>query len=125
MRDKLLVLSLVLLACTGCATKGYVNQQLDPLACRVDQIEAKQAALETRVSQVEARLAALETQVSALPQTLDLNPADKAMVSDALRSATESAQRAESAATSAQGSASAAEMAAQRAAKAFELGQKK
>jgi outer membrane murein-binding lipoprotein Lpp len=117
---------------SGCATKGYVKQQLNPVSCRVDVIESKQttleqkaASLESRLNQLEPRVTALEGQVNALPKTMELTPADRALLSDAERRATESAQRAETAARTAESSATAADASAKKAAKSFELGQKK
>jgi len=120
-----LALVSILLLTSGCATQGYVKQQTDPLACRLDILESKGTTLESRLSALETKASDLESRLSALPTTLELTPADRALVSDAARTATESAQRAENAATSAAASASAADHSAQRAAKAFELGQKK
>ncbi|HJV36541.1 hypothetical protein [Geomonas sp.] len=54
----------------------------------------------------------------ANPKNVELNPADRTMISDAERRAADAAQRAEAAAKS-------AETAAAKAAKVFELGQKK
>jgi len=95
----------VLVVSSGCATKGYVQNQVDPVACKVD-------VLETKTTSLESRLSALESQVS------EAQLANKAMLDEATTKATESAQRAEAAAT-------AADLAAQRTEKMFELGQKK
>jgi peptidoglycan hydrolase CwlO-like protein len=111
----------ILLLCSGCASQGYVKQQTDQLACSIEILESKAATLESRVQVLESRANTLEAQVSALPQTLELAPADR----ETLRTALDSAQRADASAASAAASATAAEQSAQRAAKAFELGQKK
>ncbi|WP_236015296.1 hypothetical protein [Geomonas anaerohicana] len=112
MKLSLLSVSVVAFMLSGCVTKGYVSKQLDPISCRVDILETKNASLDQRVISLESRLATLESQVS------QAQLANKAMLDDATARATDSAQRAEAAAAS-------ATQAADRAEKIFELGQKK
>lgn len=102
----------ILLLSTGCATKGFVQKQLDPISCRVDVLENRNASLQTKADSLEARIGALESQVS------QAQLANKAMLDEATATASASAQRAEAAAA-------AAEQAAQRTQKIFELNQKK
>ena len=116
-RLALLWLFIPLLA-SGCATEDYVQRQLNPLACRIDIIEAKTTDMERRLNLLETRVSTLETRVEALPTSIELNPADRALLTDAVT-------RAEAAANNAQNAAAAAEQASQRATRAFELGQKK
>ncbi len=97
---------------TGCATKGFVQKQLDPISCRVDVLENRNASLQTKTDSLEARVAVLESQVK------EAQLANKAMLDEATASASASAQRAEAAAA-------AAEQSAQRTQKIFELNQKK
>lgn len=106
------LLAVLLLLVAGCASKGYVGRQIDPVACKVDVLEKKAASLNERADSQEARLAALESQVS------QAQLANKAMLDEAAARAADNAQRAEAAAAS-------AAQAAERAEKAFELGQKK
>lgn len=105
------VLALVFFS-PGCASKGYVQKQIDPIACKADVLESKSASLEGKATSLEARISSLENQVN------QAQLADKAMLDDATARAAQSAQRAETAAA-------AADVSAQRAEKAFELGQKK
>lgn len=107
-----LVLISILLVSSGCVTRGYVQKQIDPLACKADVLETESAALEEKTNLLEARLATLESQVS------QAQLADKAMLDEAVARAMDSAQRAEAAAA-------AADASAQRAEKMFELNQKK
>jgi hypothetical protein len=102
----------LLLLGAGCASKGYVNRQIDPVACKVDVLERKAASVEERANSIEGRLATIESQVN------QAQLANKAMLDEATARAADSAQRAEAAAAS-------AAQAAERAEKAFELGQKK
>lgn len=97
---------------TGCASKGFVQKQLDPISCRVDVLENRNASLQTKADSLEARVATLENLVS------QAQLANKAMLDEATATASASAQRAEAAAV-------AADQAAQRAQKIFELSQKK
>ncbi|WP_224985101.1 hypothetical protein [Geomonas agri] len=100
------------LSVSGCVTKGYVSKQVDPISCRVDVLETKNASLNQRINAFESRVATLESQVS------QAQLANKAMLDDATARAADSAQRAEAAAA-------AATQAAARTEKLFELGQKK
>lgn len=102
----------VLLLSTGCASKNFVQKQIDPISCRVDVLENRNASLQSKADSLETRVAALETQVS------QAQLATKAMLDEATATASASAQRAEAAAA-------AAELAAQRTLKIFELNQKK
>ncbi len=102
----------VLLISSGCATKGYVQKQLDPVACKVDVLEIKSVSQEEKTNSLEARVAALEDQIN------QAQLANKAMLDEATTRALEGAQRAETAAA-------AAELSAQKTEKMFELGQKK
>lgn len=102
----------ILLVSSGCVTRGYVQKQIDPVACKADVLVTKSAALEERANALEGRLVILESQVS------EAQLANKAMLDEATARAMDSAQRAEAAAA-------AADAAAQRAEKAFELNQKK
>lgn len=112
MRLPILLVAVLLLCSTGCASKGYVDRQLDPISCKLDIMEKKAAALEERASTLEGRVITLETQAS------EAQLANKAMLDTATAKATDSAQRAEAAAASAAQS-------ADRAEKLFELGQRK
>lgn len=103
---------LLLLLVAGCASKGYVNRQIDPVACKVDVLERKAASVDERANALETRLTTLESEIG------QAQLANKAMLDEATARASDSAQRAEAAAASATQS-------AERAEKAFELGQKK
>ena len=102
----------LLLVSSGCATRGYVQNQIDPVTCKVDIVVTKTTSLEERANTLESRVGALENLVN------QAQLANKAMLDDATAKAMESAQRAEASAT-------AAGLAAQRTEKMFELGQKK
>lgn len=107
----------VLLA--GCASKGYVERRIDPVACKVDVIESKIGAVETKSASDEQRINALENRLATIEgQIRQAQLANKAMLDEATAKAADSAQRAESAAT-------VAAQSADRAQKIFELGQKK
>ena len=97
---------------TGCANKGYVDRQIDPLACRVEVLEKKTAGFDERMGGIESRLATLQDQVN------QAQLANKAMLDKATADAAASAQKAEASANS-------AAQAAEKAQKLFELGQKK
>lgn len=105
------VISILLLS-TGCASKSFVQKQFDPISCRVDVLENRNASLQSKADSLEARVAALENQVS------QAQLANKAMLEEVTATASASAQRAEAAAA-------AAEQAAHRTQKIFELNQKK
>ena len=102
----------VLLVSSGCASKSYVQKQIDPVSCKVDVLETKTASLEERANSLESRLSTLESQVN------QAQLANKAMLDEATAKAAGSAQRAEAAAA-------AADLSAQKTQKMFELGQKK
>lgn len=102
----------VVLMSSGCATRAYVQKQIDPVACKADVLVTKSAALEEKANSLEARIAILEEQVT------QAQLANKTMLDEATARAADSAQRAETAAA-------AADASAQRAEKIFELNQKK
>ncbi|HEX9024506.1 MAG TPA: hypothetical protein VF799_11780 [Geobacteraceae bacterium] len=106
-----LVMSLALLIASGCATEGYVKDQLDPLCKRVSDLEAKVAGIESRLNQ--------------MPTSAGMSEADKAALQKADESAKESAAKAEDAAKRAEAAAKEAELAAKKGAKLLELEQKK
>ncbi len=88
----------------GCATEGYVKQQVDPLADRVTALEKAQASTNSKLDAQQAQIAALKQ-----------NAAD----------ATAASARADQAAKEAAAAAERAEAAAQKSTKAFELSQVK
>ncbi len=104
-------LSVVLLTAAGCATEGYVKDQLDPL-CK-------------RVSDLETRVAGIESKLNQMPTSGGMSAADKATLEKSDEAAKESAARAEAAANRAEAAAKEAEQAAKKGAKLLELEQKK
>ena len=109
------VAALSLLAASGCATKGYVKSETDPLADRLGRLEGKVNALEAR--------------------PVGMTGSERATMQDALdtaRKALDTANRAESEAKDAQAAAQRAEQstaeaekAAKKTEKIFKLEQKK
>lgn len=51
---------------SGCATKGYVTTQTDPLLERLGQLEQKMTALDARVPSLDSRVTILDSRVPAL-----------------------------------------------------------
>lgn len=124
--------SLSLMLTAGCATEGYVREQVAPLADRLGKLEARVGALETKVD----GLAKDMPDVQAAKK--EINDA-KAQVEQAVKAAQGAEQNAMAAASRAEAAANRAEDAAKRAeaaemkgatsakkaTKAFELQQKK
>lgn len=108
---KLLSVAFLIVA-SGCATRGFVHQQVDPVTCRVEVLETMSASQEQKAEALAARIAVLEAQVN------EAQLATKAMLDEAAAKAVESALRAETAAN-------AADLAAEKTEKLFELLQKK
>ena len=50
----LLVFMGLLLFSFGCATKEYVKEQVDPLADRINKLEAKITAIESKIGRLKA-----------------------------------------------------------------------
>ena len=109
-RAMYLGLSIVLLTASGCATEGYVKEQVD-MVCK-------------RVSDLEAKVNGLEDRMNKMPTTLPMNEQDKAMLDKALQDAKASAANADAAAGKADAAASRAEAAAGRAEQAAKKGSK-
>ncbi len=107
----LLGLSTAFLITAGCATEGYVKEQIDPLNKRVSDLEGKVAGIESRLDK--------------MPTSAGLSAADKAMLQKADESAKENAAKADAAANRAEAAAKEAESAAKKGAKLLELEQKK
>lgn len=118
---KRMVVLLVVMALTGlsgCATKKYVDSQVNPLAERVGKLEA--AAQTSSMGDAEQAIAIKQADAKA---QLALDTANKA-TGDA-RSALQDAQKAAAAAASADQAAKEAALAAKKSEKIFELQQKK
>jgi len=60
----LLAFSLLFVFTTGCATKEYVKQQIDPLVDRISKLEARVSAVESRVSDLEKKVGAMSSDIA-------------------------------------------------------------
>lgn len=109
--NRMLGFAVLALLAAGCATNSAVKEKIDPLSERLTAVEQKNAALESKVSELNRRL---DAQVGDM-QTAQKNLADS----------TTASQKAQQAAADAQAAAARAETAADKAAKAFELKQRK
>jgi hypothetical protein len=130
---------MAVLGLTGCATKGYVVSQTDPLTERLSNLENRVKSLEATVA-LPARLSdsdsaalkqagdnarqALDTANRASAEAAGAN-ANASKVSDAAARSEGAAARSESAAVRAEESAKSAQQAEQKSEKIFRLHQKK
>lgn len=135
----LLGLGFIMLGSTGCATKGYVREQVDPLAQRLDKIETCVRSMNQRLGDMEKKPAATTADLDAVRRDLadTRNQLQQAGVGQQGAGQPGAGQqtpaaRAEAAATRAEAAAGRAEAAADKANKsaekstrAFELGQRK
>jgi chromosome segregation ATPase len=103
-------IGLALLA-SACATNSSVKRQVDPLGERISKLEQQQADLQAQQTTTAGKLADLSSAVQALRSDLATTNA--------------AAQNAQQAAAEARAATARAETAAKKAAKAFELQQKK
>ena len=103
---------------SGCATKGYVVTQTDPITERLNKLEQKMSTLDARIPTLDSRVTVLDSRVPALESkvmTMDtrmmameeklasgqLSPADQAAIREArdmARSAMDKANSVEAAA---------------------------
>jgi hypothetical protein len=110
-RDKLMrklavvVVSAAVALATGCATKGHVRSQVDPLS--------------ERIGGIEARLDAIDSKLAELSREAELAKGDRAAIEEAKRMAQEAKAEAARAGEDSGGSLPAAER-AEQAAKAAE-----
>lgn len=107
----MMLLSFLVSFSYGCASKGYVKEQTDSLAGRIDKLEAGNAQLNDRVNKLDAVKA----------------DAEKAKIdaAAALQTAKDCASKSDADAQKAEAAAKRAEVAAKKAEKAFELHQRK
>lgn len=104
----MMLLSFLVSFSYGCASKGYVKEQTDPLADRINKLETSNIQLIDRINKVEAG-----------------NAASKADAAEALKTAKDCASKSDADAQRAEAAAKRAEAAAKKAEKAFELHQRK
>jgi Skp family chaperone for outer membrane proteins len=109
--NRMLGIAVLALLGAGCATNSSVKGRIDPLAERVTAVEQKNSAMESSLADLNRKL---DTQAGDL-QTSQRNLAEMSAA----------AQKAQQAAADAQAAATRAETAADKAAKAFELRQRK
>ena len=133
-RAWLLGLGLIMLGSAGCSTKGYVREQVDPLARRIDKMEACVRSLNQRLGDIEKKPAATSADLDAVRRDLadTRNQLQQAGIGQTGAGQQSPAARAEAAATKAEAAATRAETAADKAnrsadksTRAFELGQRK
>lgn len=126
------VFGIVVLTLTGCATKGFVRSEVDPVMDRLSKLEAQVNSLSSKVGQTggstEADRAAIQLATDKAQQALDT--ANK--LAGQMKQSEEGFQRAEAAASRAETAAKEAEDAAKEAKKVegksekiFKLEQKK
>jgi len=104
----MILLSFALIISYGCASKGYVKQQTDPLVDRINKLEASAGQQGDRITKVEAS-----------------SSASQADAAEALRTARDCQTKGDIAADKAEAAARRSEAAARKAEKAFELHQRK
>src|SRR5574342_797109 len=124
----LVIASVVLLFATGCATKGDVKSQVDPLSDRIGRVEARLNAIEAKPNQPMKPAELSESDRAALEEAKTMATKATALANKAESEATRAggnADRAEAAAKKAEDAASAAEKSAAKAEKIFRLEQKK
>ncbi|WP_328753808.1 alanine-zipper protein [Geomesophilobacter sediminis] len=110
------------LAGSGCATRNYVKEQIDPLADRIGRLESRVKELDERLDVLEKRPVVTIEDLETLKDRVN---AIGAQAQEALGTSQAAGARAEGAAQRAEAAAGRAETAADRAARAFELEQKK
>ncbi len=122
----------VALLAAGCATTSSVKQQVDPLAERIAALEKQNAELRARLAEVTAKAQALaetDAKEQATQVATDDKVASVAKDVEALRNELAAtgavAKDAQAAAAEARAATARAEIAASKAAKSFELQQKK
>lgn len=136
MRMKMSMMLVGLALVSGCATKGYVATQTDPMTERLNQLEQKMTTLDARVPALDSRVTVLDSRVPAMESKLtnldsrmmamenkpapraELSPEDQAAIREARdmsRAALDKANSAEAA----------AQNAIQRSDRMFNLQQKK
>ncbi len=131
-RAGFVLMTAVITALSGCATKGYVNTRTDPLVERLNKLEAKVSELN---AMRETDSAAIRQANDKAQQALDVagkTSVDAVNANNEVRKIEATAMRADTAATraekaaneAAQAAGSAREMAI-KSEKAFNLGQKK
>jgi chromosome segregation ATPase len=114
----LVISSIALLFASGCATKGYVKTQVDPVSDRIGGLEARMNAIESKLDQTTKDTESLKGQSQTDQAAIaDMKAMAQKAEADAMR-AGEDAKKAEEAARE-------AEKAAARAEKMFHLQQKK
>lgn len=129
-RLTLLALGLVILGSSGCSTKGYVREQVDPLNQRLDKLEACVRSMNQRLGDVEKRSGTTAADLDAVRKDMadtrgQLQQGGAAGQQDPATRADAAAAKAEAAATRAETAADKADRAAEKSSKAFELGQRK
>lgn len=120
MRMKVSFMLVGLALVSGCATKGYVNTQTDPLVERMNQMEQKMSTLDARVPALDSRVTVLDSRVPAIESKLtsmdtrmtamenkpapraELSPADQAAIREARDMARAALDKANSADAAAQ-----------------------
>ncbi len=123
-KQLLLVLALTLLT-AGCATEEYVREQTMPLTRRLNDLDAKLAAIENRLSQMPTMSEMVAGNKAVLEKAGDMNKESAARADAAATRADAAAGRAETAAKTAETAAGEAQRAAEKGAKLLELEQKK
>ena len=122
-RGALVVLSLLLLSLvfTGCATKDYVKQQIDPLVDRISRIEARVTAVESKLTALEGKIAEVDEAKREARDARSLAQQAMQKAQQCCDKADAAARKADAAAERAEAAAARAENAAMKAGKAFEF----
>ncbi|MBT1072441.1 hypothetical protein [Pelotalea chapellei] len=136
MRMKMPLMLVGLALVSGCATKGYVSTQTDPIVERLSTLEQKMSTLDARVPALDSRVTVLDSRVPAMESklttldtrmtTMENKPAPRAELSPADQTAIREARdMAKAALDKANSAEAAAQDALKRSDKMFNLHQKK
>lgn len=118
----LFVLAVVFAFASGCATKEYVREQTSPLEARIIKLEVTVASIDQKNGMTATELGRINSELGRINK--DVNDI-KMTAKDCCAKADLAATKAEAAAARSEAGATRSEAAAAKAAKAFELQQKK